>query len=376
MALNDSQRNDIRNFLLSRGLAFKPLLDEMLDHVACDLEELMNNGLSYHDAWKQTINQLPEDHFIQIQKETMETINHRFMLSRVFTYAGMAALVGSIIFKIMHLAGANELLLAGIGALGISLISGSVAGIYFNRDKRGAIHVVSIVAGVILVQLGYVFRILHLPGGSQLLTLAVIVLLVTMVVNTLYVHANASGSGNLFTFLHDKYAPGIERFLLLISPLMIFGTLKLVHVIIVFAAGLQTLALIWSKMEKDTSKNDGVTLTTVIIACICLSIPMLGELVDYHVRLVLVTLFSFVGAFLAFRLEPSKSLYSYLVCIVPIMFFMLALMKMNLMTSFGNNIALNVIVAGTMIVAIYLSPKTSITRTYMILSLAGYLIEM
>lgn len=376
MGLNNNQRDDIRNFLLSRGLAFKPLLDEMSDHVACDLENLMNEGLSYDDAWKQTMHQLPEDHFIQIQKETMETINQRFTLSKVFTYIGMAALFVSVVFKIMHLAGANEVMLVGFAALGISLITGSVAGIYFNRDKNGAIRVMAIVIGIILVQVGYTFQILHLPGGEQVLIFSVLTLLVAMIINTLYVHNNSSGSGNLFTFLHDKYAPGIERFLLILSPLMIFNGLKLVHLIIIFAAGLQMLALMWSKMEKDTAKNDGVTLTFVIIACICLAVPMFGQLVNFNVRLALVTLFSFVGAFLAFRLEPTKNLSSYLVCIVPIMFVMLALVKLNLMSSFANNIALNVVVAAAMIAGVFLSPKTSVTRTYMILSLAGYLIEL
>jgi hypothetical protein len=113
-----------------------------------------------------------------------------------------------------------------------------------------------------------------------------------------------------------------------------------------------------------------------MIACLCLMVPMFGHLVDFNVRLFFVTLFAFVGAFLAFRLEPSRSLHSYLVCIVPIMFFMLALVKMNLMSSFGNNLVLNIVVVTAMAAGIFLSPKASITRTYLILSLAGYLIEL
>jgi hypothetical protein len=376
MGLTDGQREDIRNFLLSRGLAFRPLLDEMSDHVSCDLEILMNEGLSYEEAWKQTIRELPEDHFKQIQKETMETINQRFTLSRVFTYIGMAAMFVAVFFKLMHFPGGGELLIGGFAALAVSLITGSVAGIYFNRDKDGAMRVVAIVTGVVLVQISYSFKLLHLPGSDQLITLGVLTLLVAMIINTLHVYNNASGFGNLFTFLHDKYAPGIERFLLILLPLIIFTDLKLTHLIIIFAAGLQLVALMWSAMEKDTSKNDVFTLMAVITSCVCLTVPMFGQLVDYNVRLVVVTLFSFVGAFLAFRLEPSKSAWSYLVCIAPIMFFMVALVKMTWMHSFADNLPLNIIVAGVMVAAIFFSPKISITRTYMILSLAGYLLEL
>jgi len=376
MGLSEGQRDDIRNFLLSRGLAFKPLLDEMSDHIACDLEDLMNDGLSYEEAWKRTITELPENHFIQIQQETMETIDRRFTISRVLTYVGMAALLVATIFKIMHLRGANEALLTAFVALGASLIAGSVSGIYINRDKDGAMRVVAIVAGVILMQVAYAFKILHLPGADQLITLGVLTLLVAMIINTQYVYNNASGKGNLFTFLHDKYSPGIERFLLIILPLLIFVDLKLTHLIVIFIAGLQFIALMWTSMEKDVSKKNIGTLVAVIVVCACITLPMLGQLVHFNMRLLFVTTFSFAGALLVFRLEPSKSFSSYLVCIVPIVFFMLALVKMGWMNSFSDNWPLIGMVAAAILAGIIFSPKTSITRTFMILSLAGFLLEV
>jgi hypothetical protein len=376
MGLSKEQRDDIRNFLLGRGLGFKPLLDEMADHVSCDLEKLMTDGLSYEDAWKQTITRLPEDHFIQIQNETMQTINQRYSLSRVFTYVGMAALFGAVIFKVMHLAGGGGLLIGSFGALALALITGSVAGIYFNRDKDGALRVLAVVTGVLLLQAGYAFRLLHLTGATQLVALGVTVLLVAMIVNTMHVYKQASGSGNLFTFLHDKYSPGIERFILIISPLLVFTELKLVHLVVIFAAGLQFFALLWTNMEKDPSRNNIATAAAVILACMCFITPMLGEIVSFKIRLILVTLFSFVGAFLVWRLEPSKSVASYLVSLSPIMFFMLAIMKMGWMISFADNFAVNIIVVAALVAGIFFSPKMSIARTFMIISLAGYLLEL
>jgi hypothetical protein len=256
MGLSASQRDDVRNFLLGRGLAFKPLLDEMADHVACDLENLMDDGLSYEDAWKKTMSDLPEDHFKQIQKETMETINNRFNLSRIFTYVAIAALLFANGFKILHLQGADELILISLMVLALSLLTGSVAGIYFNRDKDGAMSVLSIVIGVVLLQLGYAFKILHLPGADQIVGLSVATLLAGMLVNTFIVYNKASGHGNLFTFLHDKYTPGIERFLLilvamvLITPMTARG-LVMINIVAIVASGLHLIALVWGKMEKD-----------------------------------------------------------------------------------------------------------------------------
>ncbi|HEX8060219.1 MAG TPA: hypothetical protein VF473_04750, partial [Cyclobacteriaceae bacterium] len=327
--------------------------------------------------WKQTIAELPEDHFNQIQKETMETINSRFTLSRVFTYVGMAAIIVGTMFKIMHLAGADQLVIASFAAFAISLVTSSVSGIYINREKDGAMRVIAVVAGVVLLEIGYVFKIIHLPGADQLITLSIVTLLVALTVNTLYVHNNASGRGNLFTFLHEKYSPGIERFMLIILPFIFFApTTGIVCVIVIFTAALQFTALAWTTMEKDLSKNNVVTLLLVIAAFTCAMVPMLGHMVYFNVRLILVTLFSFAGAFLCFRLEPSRNISSYLICIVPIMFFMIALMKLGWMTSFADNIPLHVFVMGSIAVSIFFSAKSSISRTFMILSLAGYYLEI
>jgi hypothetical protein len=85
---------------------------------------------------------------------------------------------------------------------------------------------------------------------------------------------------------------------------------------------------------------------------VCFAVPMFGELVNL------------------------KKISSYLLCVVPVMFFLLAMVRMNWMSSFAHNLPLNIIVVLAMIAGIFFSPKTSITRTYMILSLAGYLIEL
>jgi hypothetical protein len=377
MRLTDDQRSDVQNFLLTRGLAFKPLLDEMSDHVACDLENRMAEGLSYEEAWKQTITHLPDDHFNQIQKETMETISNRFTISRVFTYAGMTAIIVATVFKIMHLAGADQLVIFSFSAFAASLLTSTVSGIYIHREKDGAMRVIAVVVGVILLEVSYTFKLLHLPGADQLIVLAVVTLLAALTVNTLYVYNNASGRGNLFTFLHEKYSPGIERFMLILLPFVFFAsTTGIVSVIIIFTAALQLTALTWTLMEKDLSKNNLTTLVLLILAFSCVMVPMLGRLVDFEVRLILITIFGFVGAFLCFRLEPSRGVSSYLICVVPIMFFLIALMKLDLMQSFATNWPLNVLVMLAIAASIYVSGKCSISRTFMILSLSGYYLEI
>lgn len=385
--LSEEQRSDIREFLISCGLTFKPLLSEMCDHIACDIEDRMKTGLSYEESWAQVVNTLPEDHFKLIQQETMETINKRFSLSRALTYVGLSTLFLALTFKVMHLQFANELLLVSYASLAVSLLSNSVSGIYLNREKKGALLVMGVVAGTILLLSGYAFLISHLSGAYQLVTAGVIVSMVAMLFNTFYVYKHASGEGNLFRFLHEKHSPGIERFLLLlIVPMALYRVVAVVAqaeyslavvvlLVVIYASGLQFIALTWSGIEKDLRYRNVSILFSLIAAIICLVIPFAGELAPFYLRLTTVTLFSFFAASLALRFEPVRSVSWYLAYSIPALFTLMAMVKIGWISSFIDNSALNIIVIGLMMAGIFLSRKGGIMRAYFILSLAGYLTE-
>lgn len=80
--LTDEQRNKLRQVLSEKGLTFKPLLEEMVDHISCDLEERMVENYSFNDAFHQCMGELPNNHFHILQKETMETINPDYALEK------------------------------------------------------------------------------------------------------------------------------------------------------------------------------------------------------------------------------------------------------------------------------------------------------
>ena len=195
--MTDAQRNGIRERLIQAGLTFRPLQEEMLDHICCDVEERMNAGLRFEDALNETLQDLPPDHFRTIQNDTMETINKRFVLSRALSYAGLATLFISLSFKVLHLQYSGELLIVSFALIAAALVSGSVSGIYFNRGKRGAVTMLAIVGGTIVVLIGYAFRILHLPGGVVIVNAGMVVLALSALFNTFHVYHHATGEDNL-----------------------------------------------------------------------------------------------------------------------------------------------------------------------------------
>ncbi|HZY79708.1 MAG TPA: hypothetical protein VFE50_09305 [Cyclobacteriaceae bacterium] len=381
--ITDAQRNLISEYLASQGLTFQPLLDEMTDHICSEAEEMMSRQMKFEEALQLIITDLPQGHFKNIQSETMKTITNKFNLSRAFSFVAMGAVLIATIFKILMLPGAPEILMIGFAALGAALISGVLPGLTVKREEKGVIRVVAIVASIIFLLFGYAFIMMHLPGANQLKILAVLLAISAIVMNTMFVHNNSAGRGNLMTHLHEKHSPGIERFLLfLLTPVTLYKTIwmfrdgrgsvvDVILIIVIYLAGLQLISFFWRSMEKGSGKGALIAILT-IVAGICLNLPMLGELVPFQARLLSVTLFSVVSAAIVYQLGDDQS--KAMAFFPPVIFVVLALMRVHVLPVYSNTV-INVIVIAMLIASIFIARKNEMLRTYMIVSLASFLIE-
>ena len=387
--LTEEQRNALSEFLERQGLSFKPLQDEMIDHISCDLEDRMSSGLSFQEAWDQSITEIPNNHFQLIQQEVMETINKRVAWSQVLSFLALALILISVIFKTLHLPFSGEVLLLSFGFMAGSLLTGSLSGIFLNRGKKGATRVLGVVLGIILMLIGFSFKFLHMPGGDQFIVLAVALLMISLVMNSLHVSKHATGTGNLLTFLHEKYTPGIERFLLLLLfPVVIYKVIwiftgtgdflgNILLLIVIFGAGLQFIVLTWGAMEQDLSKRKPFILAATIVCCSCLVLPFLGPLLPLPIRIVLITLFSPVAGWLAYTMEetPGKGIYPFLVGLVTAVFTGWGLIQLGVIPGFYSWMFFNMPVLLVLVAGILLSRKHGTMRAFMMVSVAGYLFE-
>lgn len=389
MELTSDQRQKIREYLEQQGLSFQPLQDEMADHLSCDLEVLMSEGHSFDSAWHQVTDEIKDHHFKQIQTEVMETINKRFTWSQGLSFLALGLLLISMLFKVLHLQFANELLLVSFILIAAALLTTSLTGVLLNRGKQGGLRVLSIIAGTIVILIGYAFKLLHMPGADELILLAVTVLLVSMVANAVHVYRNSSGHGNLLTYLHEKYTPGIERFLLilLISALVYKGIMivqgadapagTFVLLVVIFGSGLQLMAMCWRTMETNLHKRNVSTLAATIASSVFLMLPFLGPLVPFEARVVVIVLFNVVTSWLAYTLEeePHRISSLIMVCLLPLIFIGWALIRLDVIAASAHSIFFNIPVLVILTVGLFLCRKHSITRAYMLVSLGGYLFE-
>lgn len=387
--LTDEQRKGLKEFLEMQGLSFKPLQDEMVDHMTCDLEERMREGFSFQQAWDQSINEIPNNHFQLIQKEVMETINKRFTWSQVFSFGALGLILIGTTFKELRLPLAGEILLLSFGFLAISLLTGSLSGMSLNKGKKGSATLLAVVAGIILMLIAFSFKLLHLPGADQLVLFAVTVLVISLLINSIFVYQHASGEGNLLTFLHGKYTPGIERFLLfLFFPLVVYKTVfiltgtgqfigSIVLLVLIFAAGIQFIVLNWRVMEKHLSKRKMFTLIAVIVCSLCFLLPFLGPLLPLHVRVILITLFSPVAGWLAYTMddESRKPISFILVGLVTLVFIGNALIQLSIIPMSSAGIFFNIPILVLMVAGVFMCRKEGTMRTFMLVSAGGYLFE-
>jgi len=386
--LTEEQRLKVRNFLADQGLTFGPLLEEMMDHVSSDLEERVGQGLNFDDAWNELTNSIPENHFLTIQIETMETINKRFSISRILSMAALAIMFGGIIFKILHLQGASELLILSFASMAGSFLSATVSGIYLNKEKQGALRLVSILAGTLLVMAGYTFRLMHWPGADFLVALGVGVSLLSFLFNTFYAYRSRSTHVNLLSYLHEKHTPGIERFLLiLLIPIAILRILTLplpqnqflgsvILVTIIYAAGVQFFVTSWRLLERESALRNMPNLLVIVLSITSFTLVFLGELLGFEIRLVLIAIFSISAARLTFKIEPPKNyLLSGVLVLIAFVFTVNMLIRLNLVPAANTNLIFNIVVVLLLAAGIFISPKHEATRAFLILSLAGYLLE-
>jgi hypothetical protein len=359
----------------------------MLDHLSCDLEDRMTNGNSFEEAWRETIHNIHENHFQIIQKETMETLNRRFKLSTPFSYLALGLLFISMAFKALHYPLSGELLISSFGVIGISLLTGSLSGIKFNKEKKGRFRILAIILGVIIMMAAYGFKVLQLRGANVLVVLSVSVLIVAFTANTIYVYRNASGEGNLLTYLHEKYTPGIERFfIILLIPLAIFKVITIVNntlyagmilLVVMFGAGLQFIALNWRMMENHLEKRNPPLLIALIIASLCFTLVFLGPIVPFQIRVSMIMIFSVTAAWLAYRMEsPPQNIISLLLAgFGPVIFIVWGLIKLQIIPLAIGSVFFNLPVLFLLAVGLSLCKKYSIMRTYMIIIFASYLFE-
>jgi hypothetical protein len=227
--MNDAAIDDnldrIRSDLVCRGVTYDPLIDDLLDHICCLVEDNMNTGSDFESSYDRVMESIGEKRLPEIQHQTLLNLDKKFQRMKNFTYlfgltSALLTIVGAF-FKKMHWPGAGILITVGIVLVVLVFLP-----LYFLTNYREQVEkknpVYAIVGYLTLAFLmaGALFKIMHWPGANIMIQAGLGVLIIGFI--PLYV-VNAFQRGGK----EKVRLPYIAMLLVGISIVMLFANLNM-----------------------------------------------------------------------------------------------------------------------------------------------------
>ncbi|MEE4214334.1 MAG: hypothetical protein V2I34_04660 [Bacteroidales bacterium] len=182
----DDNVDRIRKDIINRGLTYESLLDDIVDHVCCLVEEEMETGCSFEQSYNAALNSIGDKRLPEIQHQTLLLLDKKFQKMKKLTYfLGLAAviiiLIGAI-SKHMHWPGAGIEL-----TLGLLIIILGFLPLYFTvsyreqTEKKSIIYPLVAYLTIAVLLAAAVFRIQHWPAARTVTNIGLIILIIGFV---------------------------------------------------------------------------------------------------------------------------------------------------------------------------------------------------
>ncbi len=165
-----------------QGLTYTLLKNELLDHVCCSIEEEMEKGMTFNDAYRKIRQQMGPRRIRQIQDETLSLISKKYRrMKRIMYVLGIAIpiiLMVAIVFRLQHWPGGGLLFTLALFILAVFFLP--IFAMVKIRDTRRldepvplGFYLTGTIAGILTV-IGSLLKIQHMPGAGVLLSLGLV----------------------------------------------------------------------------------------------------------------------------------------------------------------------------------------------------------
>ncbi len=158
-------------------ITYSRLADELIDHLCCDVEEEMKDGLSFLEAYSKVRQKIGKRRLKEIQKETLYAIDtkYRFMKKtmKISGVAGTVLFGIAALFKIQHWPGAGLMLTLGALILAFGFMP-SALGVLWKETHSGKkllLYISAFLSTGFFIA-GVLFKIQHWNGAEVILILA------------------------------------------------------------------------------------------------------------------------------------------------------------------------------------------------------------
>jgi hypothetical protein len=177
--LNFFNIDQIAEDVRSQEIGFSHLYHDLVDHICCDIEYEMKQGLSFDEAYRKVKDKIGFRGLKKIQEETLFAVDTKYrymkMLMKISGVAGTMMIGFAASLKILHLPLAGVLLF--LGALMLAFLFLPSALIVLWKETKSAKKIVLFVSaffsGVFFI-FGMLFKIQHWPGAAFVISMGIL----------------------------------------------------------------------------------------------------------------------------------------------------------------------------------------------------------
>lgn len=203
----------IKSDISRQRVSYSHLLDDLIDHVCCDVEQEMDDGMPFEKAYSNVRRRIGSNRFKKIQEETLLMIDKKYRTMKTFmkVFGALAPTLMALaaLFKIQHWPGASIMLTLGFFFLCFFFLPSSVY-VLHTENKSSKKHLLMHLSGLfssIILLLGILFKVMHWPGASLMIflgsVLAALVFLPSLVFSKI---SDDKGEGKRTAYLVGLFA--------------------------------------------------------------------------------------------------------------------------------------------------------------------------
>jgi hypothetical protein len=185
----DQISKDVRN----EEISFSHLLDNLIDHVCCDVEDEMMSGLDFQEAYNRVRKKMGSDRRLrEIQAETLYAVDSKYRkMKNTMKISGITGTIifgVAVLFKIQHWPGAGAMLTIGAMILALIFLPSSL--IVLWKETHNMKRLILFVSGFIscfTFITGTLFKVQHWPLAGMFLLVSAgcaIILLIPSLLST------------------------------------------------------------------------------------------------------------------------------------------------------------------------------------------------
>ena len=177
MRLTEEEIESIRKKVEAAGITLNSLKEDLLDHICCVIEHEIKKGKSIEAAYDKAIVQLSPNGLNEIQRETLFLLNFnkitrmKKIMYAIGLLASMSVSIGYL-FIILHWPGGLNMFNYGILAfvlIFLPLLAIDRYKVNFSQVLSEKIKIILGFSSAFLTGLSVVFKLLHLQGAAVLL---------------------------------------------------------------------------------------------------------------------------------------------------------------------------------------------------------------